>query len=556
MRPGTVGGDTSPPCRAARTFQLNNLALPCYHTTNNISLEFYPEDGLIERYTVQRVRDILRCSCETCKRDKKHFKKSVDLQACSEKIVKKDGIRTFALLVHIHHPCLMLGFVQKAHDGIQHPSTISDEDLKGKYWLTYQRLAQDESNALIREFQSSKHQFIAPMLDATYQDYGHEAVLPFANEKEIGSGAYGTVYRLEIPEYHCRDFPESIKPIWNRKTIDKGMRKHKFVVFARKEFSRRDMETFWTEAENLRRLRDVLEGKHIVNMLKPYKRGNTFSILLPYAEMSLEQFLDEKADAHRGAPLERDEVWSQVLGISEALRDIAERLGRKELGSRELHGSVAETWVGCHFDLKPGNILIFGDGVWKIADFGQAAFKPRQGTDTNMTNEGGSDAYSAPETDTGGKTGTRYDVWSLGCIMLEVAAFLAEGRDGRYGRGSLMTARQTIPEGSNGCNSRLWQRGQSEGIYVVKPEVLNFIQGLFDMLPLHTASGKFLRGILSLIKQMLAPDAKHRRDANGVVHDLRGMIKPEEPLRDVELGQSQPRAGERPLGQELLSGLR
>lgn len=556
MPTGTVGGDTGPPCRAARTFQLNNLALPCYHTTNSISLEFYPEDGLIERYTVQKVREILRCSCEICKRDKGHFKRSVDLQACGEKIVKKDGIRTFALLVHIQHPCLMLGFVQNAHDGIQHPSTVSDKDLKETYWRTYQKAAQDESNVLIKEFQSSKHQFIAPMLDPTYQVYASEAVLPFANEEEIGRGAYGTVYRLEIPEHHCKVFPESIKPIWNRTTIDKEMRKHRCVAFARKEFSRRDMVTFWAEAENLRRVRDVLEGKHIVNMLKPYRRGDTYSILFPYAEMSLEQFLDEKADAHRGAPLERDEVWSQVLGISEALTDIAESLGKKDLSSTEFHSSDAETWVGCHFDLKPANILIFGDGVWKIADFGQAAFKPRQGTDTNMTNEGGSDAYSAPETDTGGRTGTRYDVWSLGCIMLEVTAFIAGGRDGRYGRGRLMTARQTIPDGSNGRNSRLWQRGQSEGVYVVKPEVLNFIQGLFDMLPLHTASGNFLRRILSLIKQMLAPDAKQRRDANGVVHELRDMIKPEEPLRHVELGQSQPRAGERPLGQEFLSGLR
>jgi serine/threonine protein kinase len=536
-------------CKAARTYQLNNLPLPLSAKNNHVDQAFYPVEGLNDFYRVPKVLEILRCSCDTCKIDREYFPKSIGAEACGEKVVQA-GVRLFALLVHIGHPALILGFAQKAYNVIEQPSTISDHDLTDKYWATYHRKAPDDFRALVREFQSYKNQFEAPVLDGIYQELGPDAILPFANEKRIGNGSYGTVYRFDIPQYHCQNFPESSRPAWNHTIVRSGARQYKCVTYARKELSSERYEDFWRETENLLRVRDTLNGEHIVSILKAYRRGDKFSILFPYANMNLKQFLEERDTEHRGAPLELDELWLQVLGISEALSNIAERNDR---GAQSLAANNA--WFGCHFDLKPANILIFGNGVWKIADFGQAAFRARRGTDSNMTNEGGSDPYSAPETDIKEQSGPRYDVWSLGCIILEVTAFLVIGRSGLIGPDSLGMARTNTPPRAKGSNSRLWQRDVGD-TFILKPKVEEFMQRLGTKLPPSTPSSRFLQSIIELIKEMLTPEASSRRDANGVVQEMRHIIATTKQGEAVLLSQSPMYDGEQRMGRDLLWDLR
>jgi serine/threonine protein kinase len=548
MSSGSSEGKTDP-CTFARNYQLNNLPLPLYARNNQLSLAFYPLDGLINVYTLRKVLEILRCACETCKTDREYFPKSIELEACGKKVVQS-GVRLFALLVHIHHPALMLGFAQKSYSVIEQPSTISNLDLTDKYWSTYREKASDYFQVLVREFQSYKYQFEAPVLDGEYLDLGLEAILPFANEEKIGGGSYGTVYKFDIPEYHCQNFPESSRPAWNRTVARSGKRQYDCVTYARKELASERYEDFETETRNLLRVRDTLDGEHIVSILKAYKRGDKFSILFPYASMNLKQFLEERDTEHRGAPLELDELWWQVLGISKALSHIAER---RAPDAHDLTGN--NTWFGCHFDLKPANILIFGNGVWKIADFGQAAFKQRQGTDSNMTNEGGSDAYSAPETGNNDLAGPRYDVWSLGCIILEVTTFLVVGRRGLIGQDSLAEARKSRPPGASGSNNRLWQHDPVE-TFVVKPKVKEFMQQLGTNLQSGTVSFYFLQSVMKLIREMLAPKVTSRRDANGVAQEMRHIIGMSEQQEGVLLSQSEMYDGERRMGQNLLSDLR
>ena len=82
----------------------------------------------------------------------------------------------------------------------------------------------------------------------------------------------------------------------------------------------------------------------------------------------------------------------------------------------------------CHRDLKPENILLTGVGNTqevthenvRICDFGQSAIGPKNG----MTLSGlcGSPGFFAPEMIIGGGeyNGFAADVWSVGCIMLEL----------------------------------------------------------------------------------------------------------------------------------------
>jgi len=535
------------PCKAAQIYQLNNLPLPLYADNNHVGQAFYPVEGLINFYKLPKVLEILRCACDTCKVDRKYFPKSIGAESFGQKVVEA-GVRLFALLVHIRHPALILGFAQRAQNAIEQPSTISNDDLAKKYWATFHRKSSDHFRALVSEFQSYKHQFEAPELDGTYQELDRDAILPFANEKKIGSGSYGTVYRFDIPSAHCQKFPGPSRPAWNHIIARSGDRQYRCVTYARKELSSERYQDFWRETENLLRVRDILNSENIVSILKAYRRGDKFSILFPYANMNLKQFLEEHNTEYRDAALELDEIWLQVRGISEALSNIAEL---NDGGSQSL--TTTSTWFGCHFDLKPANILIFGNGVWKIADFGQAAFKARQGTDSRMTDEGGSDAYSAPETDTDERSGPRYDVWSLGCIILEVTTFLVMGRRGLMGPDGLTELRKSSER--RGSNSRLWRR-LDDGTFIVKPKVEEFMQQLSTKRPPDTDSPRFLKLIMKLIKEMLDPRVASRRDANGVVQEIRHIIATSKQQEGVLLSQSQIYDGERRMGHKLLSGLR
>lgn len=75
-----------------------------------------------------------------------------------------------------------------------------------------------------------------------------------------------------------------------------------------------------------------------------------------------------------------------------------------------------------HRDLKPANILVNGEGLLKIVDFGVAA--AASSGDTQLTKTGyviGSPKYMAPEQILGKKVDETADVYSVGVIMYEMA---------------------------------------------------------------------------------------------------------------------------------------
>jgi serine/threonine protein kinase len=71
-----------------------------------------------------------------------------------------------------------------------------------------------------------------------------------------------------------------------------------------------------------------------------------------------------------------------------------------------------------HRDIKPGNLLVRGDGVVKVADFGIA----RAAETTKLTQIGsvlGTAAYLSPEQAAGEEVTAAADIYSLGCVLYE-----------------------------------------------------------------------------------------------------------------------------------------
>lgn len=203
----------------------------------------------------------------------------------------------------------------------------------------------------------------------------------------------------------------------------------------------------WTkEVGNLRRVTELKHG-HIVRFITAFRREDAGSqahyLLCEWADGgSLREFWDSNRQPKPSASLIQ-EATAQLWGLSQAL--CAAHYPRD-----------GKTYIR-HGDLKPENILRFtgnGEiGTLKIGDWGLA--KPKDNATVFQmlkTSTGhGSVQYEAPEVRTGLRTkyGTGqnvrsrlYDVWAMGCIMLEFIIWLLEGARGLNKFHKALTTRQ------------------------------------------------------------------------------------------------------------------
>ena len=72
-----------------------------------------------------------------------------------------------------------------------------------------------------------------------------------------------------------------------------------------------------------------------------------------------------------------------------------------------------------HRDVKPGNLLVSGSDVVKLADFGIARATD-QSSITQVGSVLGTAAYLAPEQARGEHSGPRADIYSLGVVSYQL----------------------------------------------------------------------------------------------------------------------------------------
>jgi serine/threonine protein kinase len=175
-----------------------------------------------------------------------------------------------------------------------------------------------------------------------------------------------------------------------------------------------------------------LDHAHIVRVIGTYSMGENLSILMyPVAEWNLETFL---SNLHPGW----DRAWKKY--------ELVHFFGCLTNAVAYIHGRLTK-----HMDIKPQNILVrehrqeFSTRCKVyITDFGIA----RSYTSLDVSETEGptmfTRRYAAPEVVDGQKRGLPADIFSLGCVFLEMAAALFLHSDQRSNHKPLQTLKDKL----------------------------------------------------------------------------------------------------------------
>lgn len=185
---------------------------------------------------------------------------------------------------------------------------------------------------------------------------------------------------------------------------------------------------------------------HLISLLATYQHGDEFYLIFPWAGCDLRSFWRDISPRPR---VDHDTVvWvaEQCWGIARGLCEIHKHRTKyvrgsadnpfapKQLVSKPRNGPLQ--LFGRHGDIKPQNVLWFnnagddaGKAVLRITDLGLAEFKTSVAKIYKTTGRLSMTAsYRPPESDTkNGKVGQSHDIWALGCLYLEMLAWLLGG---------------------------------------------------------------------------------------------------------------------------------
>ncbi|KAG8165172.1 hypothetical protein KVR01_005447 [Diaporthe batatas] len=277
-----------------------------------------------------------------------------------------------------------------------------------------------------------------------------------AYQKLEFEGGYSSVFKVDIhPDHHNLSKSNAVE--------------QKFAV---KCLRSRDEAEFKREVNTLRKFSGD-SHQHLVSLLATYEQFGKFYLIFPWAEADLQGFwmkhpaptLDHEGMvwlaeqccgiANGLTKIHHYETWRRTnseiseskSGRLDSLRNLHRNPGRStsmniEPGQKSVNRDTnkqrhfRKQLYGRHGDIKPENILWFRDpeksgdrGVLRISDFGLTEFSTRHSLCYKRNNQvAHSLSYRPPECDLEGAfVGPSYDIWTLGCLYLELIAWQLGG---------------------------------------------------------------------------------------------------------------------------------
>lgn len=175
-----------------------------------------------------------------------------------------------------------------------------------------------------------------------------------------------------------------------------------------------------------------------------------------------------------------------------------------------------DAYWGCHFDIKPENILVFEKvpgyhSIFKITDFGVGIFHPagKEGVHSVLTSEAhGTLTYFAPDKENVGTVSRPFDMWALGCVYLELMLWLFgffEDSEGGFST-ARFNCTGALP---NNRNDKFWRlvstpEGNKYRLLSIVEEVIR------DLKKVWCIKMPAFLGILEAVDHLLEIDIEHR----------------------------------------------
>src|SRR5262245_24609775 len=219
-----------------------------------------------------------------------------------------------------------------------------------------------------------------------------QAIGPFIIEKELGSGAMGTVYRAILREDGKSDRTVALK-----------------VIAFGLSSNEQALARFEREYKILKQLKHPNIVRHVGT--GRYK-GTSFFAMEFVDGRSLDKVMAERMAAAPGKPAF---TWEEVIEMGKPLCAALQHAHDKGI---------------IHRDLKPSNLMVTPEGILKLTDFGIAKDIDVTAL-TGANNTIGTAAYMSPEQCKGERNLTgKSDLYSLGVVFYELLTgrkpFMAE----------------------------------------------------------------------------------------------------------------------------------
>jgi serine/threonine protein kinase len=241
----------------------------------------------------------------------------------------------------------------------------------------------------------------------SHVDYNKSDVLPLTQGKFLGHDMHGGVYQT-----NCN----GVKLAWKRK-------------YCRCKIGEREKR----EIEVIKKL----SHRHIIRLVGTYTHGPFLGLLLwPVATCDLASLLEDGDWLQKRAHLKKRLILELPEDSMEQTEEREARLRALGISTRISSNSAVaflKRTIGCiasavaylhesdikHKDLKLSNILLSRDGLW-VTDFGSATDFSVLTSSVTDDGERGTPKYFAPEVARFEPSGRAADIFSMGCIFLEI----------------------------------------------------------------------------------------------------------------------------------------
>lgn len=240
---------------------------------------------------------------------------------------------------------------------------------------------------------------------------------------------------------------------------------------------------------------------HVVDIAAMITIGKKQYFVFPWADGGNLLNLWKSRDSHHDrSSITRQhipDILNQLVGLAGALTRL-----------HAFHHGNSDSYR--HGDLKPENILIFDRknhdslGVWKMADLGLARYHMAATGDrlpTRSNGGAGTISYQPPETINAkfAATSRLYDVWSMGCIILQLMTWLLYGT--RKVDELTRNTKSVFAKGESSYWSAAWTEKDGYHNIDIHPSVKNHIaQMKWD---LQAGGSEALRHLLCIVEHKL-----------------------------------------------------